>query len=70
MRIAKKQRGKYRGLGIPCLRDRVAQTAALLVLSPSPHPATRPGNPPGDARIEPLATSAVHPDDAGHGGEA
>ena len=32
--IAKKQRGKYRALGIPCLRDRVAQTAALLVLSP------------------------------------
>ena len=31
--IAKKQRGKYRALGIPCLRDRVAQTAALLVLS-------------------------------------
>ena len=32
--IAKKQRGKYRALGIPCLRDRVAQTAALLVLTP------------------------------------
>ena len=34
VRIPKKQRGKYRRLGIPCLRDRVAQTAAMLVLSP------------------------------------
>ena len=32
--IPKKQRGKYRPLGIPCTRDRVAQTASLLVLSP------------------------------------
>ena len=32
--IPKKQKGKYRALGIPCVRDRVAQTAALLVLSP------------------------------------
>ena len=32
--IAKKRGGALRPLGIPCLRDRVAQTAALLVLSP------------------------------------
>ncbi len=32
--IPKKRRGKFRPLGIPCLRDRVAQTAAMLVLSP------------------------------------
>ena len=32
--IPKKERGKYRPLGIPCYRDRVAQTAAMLILSP------------------------------------
>ena len=32
--IPKKERGKYRPLGIPCYRDRVAQTAAMLVLAP------------------------------------
>lgn len=31
--IPKKQRGKYRPLGIPCYRDRVAQTVAMLILS-------------------------------------
>ena len=30
----KKPPGQFRPLGIPCLRDRVAQTAAMLVLSP------------------------------------
>ena len=29
-----KQLGKWRALGIPCLRDRVVQSSAMLVLSP------------------------------------
>ena len=32
--IPKKQPGKFRPLGIPCLRDRVAQMSAMLVLMP------------------------------------
>ena len=32
--IPEKQPGKFRALGIPCLRDRVAQTSAMLVLLP------------------------------------
>ena len=32
--IPKKQPGKFRPLGIPCIRDRVAQASALLVLEP------------------------------------
>ena len=34
VRIPKKQPGAFRPLGIPCIRDRVAQTSALLVLAP------------------------------------
>ena len=32
--IPKKQPGAFRPLGIPCIRDRVAQTSAMLVLAP------------------------------------
>ena len=64
--IPKKQRGKFRPLGIPCLRDRVAQTAAMLVLSPifeadlQPEQyAYRPGRHANDAvrRVDRLLTT-------------
>jgi len=32
--IPKKRKGRWRALGIPCIRDRAVQTSALLVWSP------------------------------------
>ena len=64
--IPKKQRGTFRPLGIPCLRDRVAQTAAMLVLSsifeadlPPEQYAYRPGRRAHDAvrRVHRLLTT-------------
>ena len=56
--IPKKQPGKFRPLGIPCIRDRVAQTSALLVLEPmfeadlQPEQyAYRPGRSANDAAV-------------------
>ncbi len=34
VKIPKKESGRFRKLGIPCIRDRVAQTVAMLILSP------------------------------------
>ncbi len=54
--IPKKEPGKFRPLGIPCLKDRVAQTSAMLVLVPifeadlqSEQYAYRPGRSAKDA---------------------
>ena len=64
--IPKKQPGKFRPLGIPCIRDRVAQTAALLVLAPiveadlqQEQHAYRPGRSANDAvnRVHSLLNS-------------
>ena len=64
--IPKKQPGKFRPLGIPCIRDRVAQTAALLVLAPiveadlqEEQHAYRPGRSANDAvnRVHSLLNS-------------
>ena len=33
--VPKKQPGKFRPLGLPCIRDRVARTSAMLVLEPT-----------------------------------
>ena len=64
--IPKKQPGKFRPLGIPCIRDRVAQTAALPVLAPiveadlqEEQHAYRPGRSANDAvnRVHSLLNS-------------
>ena len=34
VKIPKKESGRFRKLGIPCIRDRVMQTVAMLILSP------------------------------------
>ena len=55
--IPKKQAGKYRALGIPCVRDRVAQTAALVVLAPM-KPWNRSSTPIGSSAQD--AVKRVH----------
>ena len=67
--IPKKQPGKFRPLGIPCIRDRVAQTSALLVLEPifeadlqAEQYAYRPGRSAHDAvrRVDRLVYTGHH----------